>query len=171
MLAYLLAACIGLAALAISLTMAMKRLRETGEMLDKAAARRQAQSERARRVARGCLQLSRDLEAAKRRKNAIDLSCIDLEERLKASGGERNRLLVLDDRRTKTDAGWVVHIANPDYAGKVNNNLDTVALDAWRKGRRYIVWALDENKAQEKVQARFPGKRGFSIGKIEKYNR
>lgn len=171
MLAYLLAACIGIAALAISLTMAMKRLRETGEMLDKAAARRQAQSERARRIARGCLQLRRDLEAAKRRKTALDLSCLDLEERLKASGGERNRLLVLDDRRTKADAGWVMHIINPDYAGKVNNNLDPVALDAWRKGRRYVIWAQDEGKAQEKVQARFPSSRGFSITKIEKYTR
>lgn len=171
MLAYLLAACIGLAALAISLTLAMKRLRETGEMLEKGAARKQAQSDRVRRLARACLQLRRDLEAAKRRKENIDRACAEVEERLKSVGVERNRLIVLDDRRTKTDAGWVAHIANPDFASKVNSSVDPLALDGWRKGRRYVVWALDENKAQEKISARFPPKRGFNIVKIEKYNR
>ena len=171
MLAYLLAACIGLAALAISLSMAMKRLRETGEMLEKASARKQAQSERVRRAARTCSQLRRDIESAKRRKITIEMACADVEERLKSVGVERNRLLVLDDRRTKADAGWIVHVANPEYSGKVNNNLDPIALEAWRKGRRYVVWAQDEGKAQEKVFARFPPKRGFSILKVEKYAR
>lgn len=171
MLAYLLAACIGLAALVISLTLGMKRLRETGEMLEKGAARKQAQSDRVRRLARASLQLRDDLEAAKRRKENIDQSCFDLEERLKTVGVERNRLIVFDDRRTKTDAGWVAHIANPDFASKVNSSADPLALDGWRKGRRYVVWALDENKAREKISARFPSKRGFNIVKIEKYNR
>lgn len=171
MLAYLLAACIGLAALAISLSLAMKRLRETGEMLEKGAARKQAQSDRVRRLARACLQLRRDLDAAQRRKTAIDQSCVDLEERLKTVGVERNRLIVFDDRRTKADAGWVVHMTNPDFASKVNSGVDPLALDAWRKGRRFVVWALDENKAQEKISARFSPKRGFNITKVEKFTR
>lgn len=171
MLAYLLAACVGIASLAIALTYAMKRLRETGEMLEKAATRLQAQSDRARRAARACLELRHEIRAAGRRKTNMEAACAEVEERLKAVGADRNRLLVLDDRRTQADSGWIVHIANPDYASRVNNNLDPVALDAWAKGRRYVVWALEEGKAREKVLARHPEKRGFYIQKIEKYVR
>lgn len=169
MLSYLLAACVGLAALAVSLTLAMKRLRETAEMVEKAATRRQTQAERVRRTGRACLALRRDIEAARRRQVGLDRACEEAEERLKSSGAERTRLLVLDDRRTKTDHGWVFQIANPDYAGKVNSNLDPVALDAWHKGRRYVVWAADEEKAREKILARHPEKRGFYIQKVEKF--
>lgn len=170
MLSYVLAACIAMAALAVSLSHAMKRLRETGEMLEKAVARKQSQSERVRRAARACLMMRREGAAARRRKASIEMTCHDLEQRLKTIGSERGRLLVLDDRRTKADGGWLVYISNPDYASKVNSNTDPVALDGWRKGRRYIVWAMDEAKARDKINARFPDKRGFSIEKIEKYS-
>lgn len=169
MLAYALSICIGLAALAVSLGYAVKRLRETDEILERVVTRKQNQSERVRRVARACLGVRRDVAAARRRKTTMELGALDLEEKLKAAGGEGNRLIVLDDRRTKADAGWVIHVVNPEYASKVNSGVDPLAQEGWRRGRRYIVWALDEAKARDKFSARYPDKRGFQIQKIEKY--
>lgn len=171
MLPYLLAGFVGLAALMMSLIYAMKRLRESGEIIAKAAARQQMQSERVRRVAHACLELRREIAAARRRQANMEMACAETEERLKAVGVESKRMMVLDERRSKADPGWVVKVANPDYASRVNNNLESLALDAWRKGRRYVLWAADETKAREKVHARFPEARGFYIQGVEKYQR
>lgn len=167
MIAYLFAGLVGLTALAFALLQSVKRLKETEEMVAKAEARRQAQVDRIKRVARQTLGLARDLRAARRRKATMEIACEELEERLRVLNTVDRRIFVLDDRHTQNDLGWLVRIANADYAGRVNANLEAAALDAWKRGRRYMVWALDEKKAREKVAARFPAQKGFHIVSIE----
>lgn len=168
---YILAGMTGVVALIMSILQAIKRLRESEAMISKSVARKDAQSDRVKRAARATLGMAREIEAANRRAGAIDMACSDLEERLKAIGLENKRLMVFDDRRTKADIGWVIKLANPEYASKVNSSVDPLAMDGWRKGRRYLVWAMDEDKAREKILARYPEKRGFYVQKVERYAR
>lgn len=165
---YVFAGLIGLASLVVALLMAVRRLKETEATVEKANTRRLAQVERIKKAARTTLNLAREKEAMRRRKNAIEIACEDLEGRLAASKALDKRLYVLDDRRTQADLGWIVRVVNADYAYKVNAKIDRTALETWRRGRRFIVWALDEKKAREKVIARFQEHKGFDIVSVEK---
>lgn len=168
MIAYLFAALVGITALSYALAQAIRRIKETEQTIAKGEARRQAQVDRIRRAGRACLSLSRELRDARRRKTAQEIACEDLEERLRASNAIDRRLYVLDDRRTQNDMGWIVRVSNPDYGQRVNANLEKSALDSWKRGRRFLVWALDEKKAREKVTARFHDHKGFTITGVQR---
>ncbi len=168
---YILAALIGMVALAVALVHATRRLKETEAMIAKANARRQAQVDRIKRVARQTLAQARELRDAKRRKTSIEFACEELEQKLKAANAADKRVFVLDDRRTQADLGWIVKLANPDYAQKVGSHVSRDTLGTWKKGRRYIVWALDEQKARDKVAARFPESKGFYVQSVKKRER
>lgn len=167
MIAYVFAGMVGLTALAFAMLQAVKRLRETEAMVLKAEARRAQQVDRIKRAARQTLGLARELSAARRRKIAMEVACDELEERLRAVGAVDRRVFVLDDRHTQNDLGWLVRVSNADYAARVNANLERAALDSWKRGRRFLVWGLDEHKVREKVQARFPHAKGFTIQSVE----
>lgn len=68
---------------------------------------------------------------------------------------------MLDDRRTPADLGWLVTVSNADCAGRLNVALDKGAQERWKRGRRFLVWGLDERKAREKTNARYPDHKGF----------
>lgn len=160
---YLFSALVGVAALAVSLLSARRQLRTAEDRIANAATRKQAQVERLRRLARATLDQARELRAVRRRKETIELACEDLEQRLAAAGAVDRRVYVLDDRRTHADGGWVVTVANADYGGRVTGGLEKAALERWKKGRRFLVWGLDEKKAREKTNARYPEHKGFSV--------
>ncbi|CAO3418674.1 hypothetical protein [Azospirillum endophyticum] len=166
---YVFAGLVGLASLAVSLLLAMRRLRTSEERIATAVSRKQAQVERIKRIARITLQQARDLRDARRRKAMAEMGCEDLEQRLKAVGAADRRVYVLDDRRTQKDQGWLLRVVNNDYGTRVNANLTSTALDSWKRGRRFLVWALDEKKAREKVNARFPENKGFMVMGTESY--
>lgn len=166
---YVFAALVGVVSLAVSLLLALRRLRNAEDRVGVLLARKRVQVERIKRAARTTLQQAGELRAAERRKATAELSCEDLEQRLKASAAIDRRVYVLDDRRTQADLGWVLTVANGDYAAKVNAELDPVAQEGWRRGRRFLVWGLDEKKAREKAAARFPEARGFAVTGVEAY--
>jgi hypothetical protein len=158
---------IGFASLVFSLHKAIARLRGAEDRIARSAERKQAQVDRIRRAGHINLTLARERAALLQRKLAMELDCEELEEQLKSSGNADRRLYVLDDRRTPADQAWIVRLSNRDYASRVNDNLEMPALDTWKKGRRFLVWALDEAKARSKVQARYPDRKGFTIQSIE----
>lgn len=168
---YVLAALIAVGSMAVSVLHAIKRLKESADTIAKAAARRDAATERVKRVAMLSLQLKREIAAAKRRRSTIEMACVDQEVRLKQVIASATRLLVIEEKRNRGDPGFVVKIANPDYASKVNSAATDDALDEWRKGRRFVLWAPDEQKARDKVMARYPDQRGFYIQSVERYAR
>ncbi|MDQ2103846.1 hypothetical protein [Azospirillum isscasi] len=166
---YLFPALVGVATLAASLLSARRQLQTAEDRIANAAARKQAQVERLRRLARATLDQARELRAARRRKDSIELTCEDLEQRLKAAGAVDRRVYVLDDRRTPADGGWVVTVAHGDYGTRVTGGLEKTALERWKRGRRFLVWGLDEKKAREKTNARYPEHKGFSILSVRPY--
>ncbi|HEY0832662.1 MAG TPA: hypothetical protein VGE72_02030 [Azospirillum sp.] len=166
--AYLFAALVGITALFYALAQAIRRIKETEQTIAKGESRRRAQVDRIRRAGRATLALAREMRDAKRRKAVQELACEELEERLRASNAVDRRLYVLDDRRTQNDLGWIVRVANPEYGNRVNPNLEKSALDSWKRGRRFLVWALDERKAREKVTARFHDHKGFAITEVQR---
>ncbi len=166
---YVFAAIIGLASLAVSLLLAVRRLKTAEERIANAVSRKQAQVERIKKIARATLHQAQDLRNARRRKDSVAFSCEELEQRLQAAGAVERRLYVLDDRRTQVDLGWVVKLMNTEYAGRVNADLEKPALESWKRGRRFQVWAVDEKKAREKVNARYPEQKGFVITAVEAF--
>lgn len=166
---FVFAGMIGFVALVVSMAHAVRRLKETEATMTKIESRRQAQVERIKRAARGTLGQARELAAMRRRKTAIEIACQEIEERLNATRALDRRLFVLDDRRSEAEQGWIVRIVHPDYAHKVNAKLERTALENWRRGRRFLVWATDEKRVQEKVQTRFPETKGFIVQSIERY--
>ncbi len=168
---YVFAAVVGLASLVVSLLLALRRLKTSEERIAHAVSRKQAQVERIKRIARITLQQARDLRDARRRKNSAVLGCEDIEQRLKAAGASDRRVYVLDDRRTQADVGWILRVVNSEYKARVNADLDPVALESWKRGRRFLVWGLDEKKAREKLHSRLPDSKGYTITGIESFGR
>ncbi|WP_372397578.1 hypothetical protein ABMY26_26610 [Azospirillum sp. HJ39] len=166
---YVFAGLVGFASLAVSLLLALRRLKTSEERIATAVSRKQAQVERIKKIARVTLRQAHDLREARRRKAMAELGCEDLEQRLKAADAADRRVYVLDDRRTQQDEGWLLRVVNIEYASRVNANLTTAALDSWKRGRRILVWALDEKKAREKVHTRLPENKGFTIMGVESY--
>ena len=163
MLPYVFAIAIAFASLGLAMKQAFRQLAAIEETVAKAAGRRQAQVDRIRRAGRTTLDLAREIRESRRRKRSMEQACEDLEQRLAATNAAERRLYVLDDRRTPSDLTWVVRVANLEYAVRVNPDLEPSALASWKKGRRFLVWALDEKKAREKVLARYPEHKGFYI--------
>ncbi|CBS85670.1 hypothetical protein [Azospirillum lipoferum] len=166
---YIFAGLVGLASLSVSLLLAMRRLKTSEERIANAVSRKQAQVERIKKAARATLRQARDLRDARRRKAMAEMACEDLEQRLKSAGATDRRIYVLDDRRTQKDQGWLLRVVNIEYGARVNANLTPTALDSWKRGRRFLVWALDEKKAREKVHSRLPENKGFTVMGVESY--
>lgn len=164
---YVFAGLIGLVALVFALLKATKRLKETEAMIEKSHARRQAQVDRIKRVARTTLHQRRELNALNRRKAATEFACEELEQKLNASRALDRRIYVLDERKHDADQPFTARVSNSDYAVKVNSKLERTALENWRRGRRFLIWAHDEAKAREKINARFPEHKGFHLQSLE----
>lgn len=166
--AYVLAGLIGLAALTVALLVAMRRLKVSEATIEKARGRQAAQVERIKKAARTNLNLRRECAALRRRKTAADIACEELEQRLSSSKAHQSRTYVLDERRTQADQPYMAKIGNADYERKVNPKLERLALESWRRGRRFLVWAPDEQKARDRIAARLPEAKGFDLIEIVK---
>lgn len=158
-------------ALMVSLSRATQRIQDAKGRADRFDAMKTAQSERIRKEARTTLGLKRELRAIRRRKEILEEECRLLETRLKRAAEVDHVLYVLDDRRTPADQGWVAVIANPEVLEHGNPHLNASAVASWKIGRRFIVWALDEKKAREKIAARYPDRLGFALTSISPHRK
>lgn len=167
---YILSVLIGFGTLFVALTRAKARLREVEEMVAKAQNRRQSQVDRIKRQARGTLKLARDLREARRRRENLREICAQFETELSASRLLDKRIYVSDERKSETESCFIARVSNVDYAVKVNSKLLRQALDSWRHGRRVVVWAPDEKKARDRLEAHYPVLKGFHIHSLAKYD-
>lgn len=159
---------LGFAVMAVAFANAIGHLQRAERSIAKLQARKEHQGERIRRLGMLNLRLAREIREARLRRDSIRTAMEETENRLHATLARNNRMYILDDRRTPADSGWVVRVSNADYAGRVNANLERFALESWRQGRRFLVWALDEHKARDKVAASYPDHKGFVIESVEK---
>jgi len=49
------------------------------------------------------------------------------------------------------------------HGARLDGGLEKTALQRWKRGRRLLVGGLDERKAREKTNARYPEHTGLSI--------
>ena len=154
-------------ALGAGLIRAFHTVQEARGRVDKLMRNRLAQVERLRKAARSSLQLKRSIRDAEKRKVATEAEVTQAEASLKTASAIDHRLYVLDDRRTKADQNWVATIVHPGYDQAVSHNALQEAVEGWRKGRRFLVFALDAAKARDKILARYPERVGYQVVSIE----
>ncbi|MEI8394751.1 MAG: hypothetical protein WCF85_08460 [Rhodospirillaceae bacterium] len=131
--------------------------------IEKLIGTKTGQVERLRRAGRTSLLLKRSIKDGTHRREATASELEDSEAQLEAARAIDHRLYVLDDRRTKADFNWIITINNSVYLKLVAQNALPEAAESWEKGRRFLVFALDANKARDKAAARYPDRQGFRI--------
>jgi hypothetical protein len=52
---------------------------------------------------------------------------------------------------------------HPDFTAAINHNALPELAQSWQKGRRFLVFAVDVQKAREKVTARYPERLGYRV--------
>ncbi len=157
----------GLAAIAfgIGLMRAYEAVGETQRRVAKVIKTKKGQVERLRRAGRNSLNLKRAIRDAKKRKEMTRMEVEEAEETRSAAEAIDHRLFVLDDRRTKVDQSWIATMAHPDLA-EINRNTLPQAIQSWQAGRRFLVFALDAQKARDKALARYPERLGYRLDSV-----
>ncbi|MBI1205960.1 MAG: hypothetical protein GC191_01590 [Azospirillum sp.] len=131
-----------------------------------AIARKQAQVERIRRLAKATLGLRRQLRTTKFQLDSLGAACKGLEADLAKTEAVDRRLYILDDRRSANDLTWIVLVRNSKFADMVDPRAALDTIGSWRKGRRFLVWAPTDKRAAEKTWARYPEVKGFAIQSV-----
>ncbi len=156
---------IGLAVVALGagLVRAFQTVQDARGRVDKLIKSRITQIERIRKAARTSLVLKRAIKEAEKRKTATEIEVEEATASLQTANDIDHRLFVLDDRRTKADQNWIATLGHPTYAQAVSPNALPEAVESWRRGRRFLVYALDAGKAREKIVARYPERLGYHV--------
>ncbi|MEI6559812.1 MAG: hypothetical protein WCO00_15520 [Rhodospirillaceae bacterium] len=142
-------------------------VQEARGRVDRLVKARSSQVDRIRKAARTSLMLKRSIREAEKRKAATETEVEQAAASMQAASAIDHRLYVLDDRRTKADLSWIATIVHPGFDQSINHNALPEAVESWRKGRRFLVFALDNAKAREKIIARHPDRQGYQLVSIE----
>jgi len=160
---------IGLAIIALGagLIRAFQTVQEARGRVDKLVKNRLSQLERIRKAARTSLQLKRSIKDAEKRRTATETEVEEAAAGLQTASDVDHRLYVLDDRRTKADQNWIATVVHPSFDQSISHNALPAAIESWRAGRRFLVFALDGGKARDKITARYPERQGYQVASIE----
>ena len=127
------------------------------------------QSKYIRGIARGTLNLSRLRRSKQTIRDKIHIRCDEITDLIKKATSVDCRLHVLDDRKAKGDYNWVSVVRHLDYRGAILQTALDEADRQWKIGRRFIVWAIDRDRALDKVKLAYPAEKGFIIASIDTY--
>lgn len=155
----------GLISLVAALVRATRAVEEAHRRVAKLETQKLAQIGRLRKIARRCLNLRREIRSARHRLETTEQECRETEKSIRELERQDRNLYVLDDRRTPADRTWIAIVHHQDFA-TVNPRVTAEAAASWLRGRRYVVWALDQKKAREKVAVKFPDRSGYLIHSI-----
>jgi len=125
------------------------------------------QIDRIRKAGRNSLNLKRSIRDAKRRRDGAELEVEEAASKLQTADEVDHRLFVFDDRKTKADFNWVATVSHASFAQSVSPNALPDTIASWAKGRRFLVFALDDQKARDKIASRYPERLGFRIAAVE----
>ena len=126
------------------------------------------QSNAIRMLARETLQLRRHTRKLIGEIERMTGDFAALKEKIQDAETIDRRIYVLDDRRTPADQEFVVSIHHPNYKGHVAPTATPALNMAWMNGRRYIVWAVDKDRALDKVNARMSKEQGYVLQSLIK---
>ena len=160
---------IGLAVVAMGagLLRSIQTVMDARGRVDKLARSRLSQLDRIRKAARTSMHLKRSIKDAERRKVEVEKEVEEATASLQVARSVDHRLFVLDERRTKADHNWVATVVHPAAGQALGQNVLPEAVASWRKGRRFLVYALDGGKAREKIVARYQDRQGFQVVSLE----
>ena len=150
-------------AFGMGLIRAFHAVEESRRRVAKVVKAKRGQVDRLRRAGRTSLNLKRAIRDGKRRLEQTLLAAEEAETAFEAAEGVDHRVFVLDDRRTKADQNWLAMLNHPDFTAAINHNALPELAQSWQKGRRFLVFAVDVQKAREKVSARYPERLGYRV--------
>lgn len=149
--------------LASQIYLVKRRWDELEKFADVLSRARRSQWRRLRRIGKQSLKLRRDRRQAESQMERLTDSINRLNRMLQVTQSkEVSRTYVLDDRRTPRDVSYVVTVRHQKFAMVVPEAPEETVL-SWQTGRRFIVWAVDEERALAKVEQRMPAARGYQI--------
>ena len=119
-----------------------------------------------RSLARDTLRLRRHTKALLEEIEKISAECNDIKESIAEAEKVDRRLYILDDRRTLVDQEWIITAHHPNYKAHVSPRATSRLSLEWMNGRRYLVWAVDRDRALDKFNNRMPKERGFVIQEV-----
>jgi hypothetical protein len=139
-----------------------KRLRRTrasrvqrGNVLDRA-------SKLVRDLAKETLELKRDARRMTEEMERMETRTQDRTKRISELEASAVRIYVLDDRKTPNDNAFVVTVSHPSFERLAPGAPPELAR-SWAGGRRYLVWAVDRDKANVRAALRCPAGKGYVI--------
>lgn len=144
----------------------LHRIDNTLVRVDKMAAAVAAQSVYIRAMARKTLQMRRSYRHKVSTRDRLYVRCEELIELIKKTNSVDCRLHILDDRRTRADRGWEVMVTHSNFKNLILPEATADYDRQWKIGRRFIVWAVDRERALDKVGAVYPAEQGFLVSKI-----
>ncbi len=144
-----------------------KRLTRARARADRRVAAVYNQSINIRRMAKQTLAQRRQYRALGRRGEALVGQCDLLATEIGKLTRIDGRIHVLDDRRTRADRDWIAVLSHQDYGGIINPKATSDVVSSWRYGRRFIVWAVDSDRARDKINSAMPPEKGFVITSLQ----
>lgn len=157
---------IGISGLVMGILKALEAVAESRAKVAKILGARKNQVDRLRRAARTSLNLKRSMRDVARHRDGTELELEEAQAKLQAAEAIDHRLFVLDDRRTKVDQEWVALVRHANFL-TISHGALPQTVTSWQTGRRFMVFALDPEKAHEKVLARFPERLGYGLISLE----
>ena len=125
------------------------------------------QSKYIRSLARGTLHLRRLHRTKIQIRDKASVRCDEISDLILKATSVDCRLHVLDDRKTANDESWVALVRHNDYRGYVLSNVVDEVDRQWKIGRRFIVWAVDRERALDKLKAACPAEKGYVVSSLE----
>ena len=116
-----------------------------------------------RTLARETLAMRRQDKRLERQMEEITGQCQDIKAKIAEAEKVDRRIYVLDDRKTPADQTWIISMMHPNYKVHVSPEATPELNMAWVTGRRYMVWAVDKDRALDKLNSRMPKEKGFVI--------
>ncbi len=154
-------------AVAFTLILTAMRVRKRLAGVDKRIARLRAvmreQSIAVRAQARETLALTRQNAKLEKQLEEMSNQCAEIKSKISSAEQVDRRIYVLDDRKTPADQSWVILVMHPNYKLHISPDATAELSMAWSFGRRFVVWAVDKDRAVDKLHARMPKERGFVI--------
>ncbi len=134
--------------------------------LEKAIVAVKTQSSYIRGLARGTLNLHRLYRSKRSIRDRIYVRCEEISSLIKTATSIDCRVHVLDDRKTKHDISWIAVINHPNFRETILPEANDDYNLHWRVGRRFIVWAVDQQRAVDKINTIYPREKGFIIASL-----
>ena len=153
--------------LAVNFKRKLKMVDNMKARVDKMTAAVDSQSKYIRGLARGTLNLRRLHRSKLHVRDKAHVRCDEIVDLIKKATSVDCRLHVLDDRKTNSDADWIAVVRHHDFKGSILQSAIDEIDRQWKIGRRFIIWALDRERAMDKLMANYPAEKGFVVASFE----